>query len=70
LGSGDEAAFVASDLLASAAEEGFVDEAAAYAFAVIGGLFGLVQSVDDLEIPFMGVLLAFALHFLFDRQCC
>lgn len=61
---GDEAAFVASNFLAGAAEEGFVDEAATDAFAVVGGFFAFVEFVDDLEVPFVGVLLAFALHFL------
>jgi hypothetical protein len=64
LGARDEAAFVAGDFLAGAAVEGFVDEAAADSFAIVGGLFALVEFVDDLEVPFVGVLLAFALHFL------
>ena len=65
MGARDEAAFVAGDFLAGAAVEGFVDEAAADAFAVVGWLFAFVEFVDDLEVPFVGVLLAFTLHFLF-----
>ena len=65
LGAGDEAAFVAGDFLTGAAVEGFVDEAAADSFTVVGGSFTFVEFINNLQVPFVGVLLTFALHFLF-----
>lgn len=65
MGAGDEAAFVAGDLLTGAAIEGFVDKATADSFTVVGGLFTFVEFINNLQIPFVGILLTFALHFLF-----
>lgn len=60
----DEAAFVAGDLLTRASKEGLVDEAAADAFAVERRLLAFVELIDDLEVPFVRILLPFTLHFL------
>lgn len=64
----DQAAFVACDFLLSTAEEGFVDEATTCSLVVFYRTHTIMELVDDLEIPFMCILLLLTLHCLEKKQ--